>query len=221
MPVGRQGFSPPFLLMAIGLALVIGGAGCPAPGTQVAPESLSDEVSSAPTEQPEPQVKEQKQPQTPEESKPTDKPVIQKETPKAVAEQPPQTPLTSTPIPTPTPTPAPAPEPPPPKLVNGKTVEERVQEASDRLHTVGSGQQIRDDFPDVQLVYTDPGDNKNYPPMILPFRYYYSQEADRTFNICNIDLTVFICTGKLDRVMTGEDASSGRCVVTPVYGQQY
>ncbi len=103
------------------------------------------------------------------------------------------------------------------KRINGKLVGERLQEASDRLHTQGSGQHIRDDFPDIRLVYTDDAKETGFPQMILPFRYYYSEEADKTFNICNIDFTVFICDGKLERLISKEDIDSGRCEVTPVY----
>ncbi len=101
-------------------------------------------------------------------------------------------------------------------LVNGKTVEERIQEAYDTIHTPGSAQYIRENFPDIVLVYTDPGE-PFMPQEILPFRYYYSKEADKTFNICNVELTVFICDGKLERLVTDEDINSNRCIVTPVY----
>ncbi|MBI4399812.1 hypothetical protein HY570_03605 [Candidatus Micrarchaeota archaeon] len=123
----------------------------------------------------------------------------------------------SAPIQTPVETTPPPPEPPEPKLINGKTVEERLQEASDRLHTSGSGPHIRNNFPDIELVYTDDARGKGFPQMILPFRYYYSEEANTTFNICNIELTVFICKGKLDNLITNEDLYSSRCEVTPVY----
>lgn len=103
-----------------------------------------------------------------------------------------------------------------PRLINGKTVEERIQEAYDTIHTPGSAQYIRKNFPDIELIYTDLGE-PYYPPEILPFRYYYSREADKTFNICNVELTVFICDGKLDRLVTEEDINSNRCIVTPIY----
>ncbi|MBS3067338.1 hypothetical protein J4450_01435 [Candidatus Micrarchaeota archaeon] len=126
------------------------------------------------------------------------------------------------PTPTPQPAPLPVPQPPPapvaqPKVINGKTLSERLEEASDRLHTQGSGQRIRNDFPDIKLVYTDNAQGTGFPEMILPFKYYYSEEADKTFNICKIDLTVFICKGKLDKLITKDDIDSGRCEVTQVY----
>jgi hypothetical protein len=92
-----------------------------------------------------------------------------------------------------------------------------VQEAFDRLHTSGSGPQIRRDFPSIELVYSDDARGSGFPNQILPFEYYYSAEADRTFSICNIDLTVFICEGKLDRLITKDDIESGRCEATSVY----
>lgn len=108
--------------------------------------------------------------------------------------------------------------PPPvePSLVNGKTVDVRIKEAYDMLHAVGSAQHIRDNFPDIEVVFTDTGDSNSYPE-IYPFRYQYSEEADITFNLCNIERTVFICKGKLDRLISNEDLDSGKCIITPIY----
>ncbi len=106
---------------------------------------------------------------------------------------------------------------PPPSLVNGKTVQQRLQEAYDRLHTAGSGEHIRASFPDIEKVYVDTPQGGNFPSEILPFTYYYSKEANTTFNICNIDLTVFICQGKLDRLISKTDVENKRCVATPIY----
>ncbi|MEK6982196.1 MAG: hypothetical protein AABX38_04665 [Candidatus Micrarchaeota archaeon] len=104
-----------------------------------------------------------------------------------------------------------------PKIINGKKLEERLKEASDRLHTQGSGSAVRSDFDDLALVYTDYAQGKSFPPMILPFRYYYSEEANITFNICAIEYTVFICKGKLERVINSDEFNNGRCEVSPVY----
>ena len=102
------------------------------------------------------------------------------------------------------------------RLVNGKTLEERLKEAYDDLHGFNSALRIKENFPDLELVYTDQG-QPFMPQEILPFRYYYSEEADRTFNLCEVDRSVFICKGKLDRLISDEDINSGRCVVTPIY----
>ncbi|MBI2148024.1 hypothetical protein HYU19_06175 [Candidatus Woesearchaeota archaeon] len=97
-------------------------------------------------------------------------------------------------------------------------VEERIKAAYGMLHQPGSGAQIRRDFPNIQLVYTDEAkDDPRIPPFIIPFRYYYSAEADTTFNICNIDITVFICKGKLDRLINADDVKSGACKVSDLY----
>jgi hypothetical protein len=103
-----------------------------------------------------------------------------------------------------------------PKLVGGKTLDERLDYAYDNLHEPNSATQIEKDFPDLELVYVDKG-TSFMPSLILPFKYYYSMEADTTFNLCNIDRSVFICEGKLDRIITQEDIDSGRCVVTSIY----
>lgn len=159
-----------------------------------APKEVSEEpgkLEIAPTEPP----------------KPLEKPAVQKEIPETVVTQPPQTipPATPTIVPTPT-------------LINGKTLQERLAEAYERLHTRGSGQHIRDSFPDIKLVYTDKAEGMPFPTQILPFRYYYSREANTTFNICAIELTVFICKGKLDKLIRKGDVDSGRCEMTPIYG---
>lgn len=108
--------------------------------------------------------------------------------------------------------------PPAPTLIDGKTLQARLAEAYDRLHTRGSGQHIRDSFPDIELVYTDDAVGMPFPREIIPFRYYYSREADTTFNICAIELTVFICKGKLDTLIRKGDVDSGRCEMTSIYG---
>ena len=90
------------------------------------------------------------------------------------------------------------------QLVNGKTLEERIKDAYDNLHEPGSSDKIVNDFPDLVLVYTDdpePSIKSIFPPEILPFRYYYSEQADRTFNLCGVGRSVFICKGKLDRAI--------------------
>ena len=107
-----------------------------------------------------------------------------------------------------------------PIIVNGKTTEERVQDAYDDLHKTGSAQNIRDNFPDIEVVYTDNPINSYYPPEILPFRYYYSKEADLTFNLCNIERTVFICEGKQEAFVDDDKLNSGECIVTPIYQQK-
>ncbi len=102
-------------------------------------------------------------------------------------------------------------------LVGDKTVEQRLVAVFNKLHTPGSGDLIQSDFPDTKLVYTDTGDGTRFPLNILPFKYYYSEEADRTFNICKIGYSVFVCRGKLDRLITKEDIDSGRCFSNPIY----
>ncbi len=103
------------------------------------------------------------------------------------------------------------------KIINGKTLEQRVQEAYDRLHTIGAGRQIRTDFPDIKLVYTDFAAGKRFPREILPFEYYYSKEADKTFNICAVDFTVFICNGKMDKAIYPGDPEAHRCKFVGLY----
>jgi hypothetical protein len=102
-------------------------------------------------------------------------------------------------------------------LVNGKTMQERLDIAYKELHEPQSSHQIVSDFPDIQFVLEDDGSTSNLPDDILPFKYYYSKEADRTFNICNVERTVFICKGKMQHVISKADIDSGNCEITPIY----
>jgi len=103
------------------------------------------------------------------------------------------------------------------QLINGKTLNERLKDAYNNLHAKGSAQEIRDNFLDLEIIYTDNGEDSDFGPNIYPFHYQYSAEADKTFSLCNIERTVFICDGKLNRQITDEDMDSGYCVVTPIY----
>ncbi len=104
------------------------------------------------------------------------------------------------------------------QLVNGKTAQERLDDAYQNLHDIDSALDVRSDFPDLELVYTDDGSQDPLlPEDILPFEYMYSAEVDKTFSLCAIDRSVMICDGVLDALVTDEDINSGRCVVTSVY----
>lgn len=96
-------------------------------------------------------------------------------------------------------------------------IEQLLEEAYEDIHSRGSAEHIRKNFDDLQLVYTDNEVPPMAPEQIFPFRYYYSEKADTTFNICNVDISVFICDGKLDRRITKEDVESGKCEVAEEY----
>jgi hypothetical protein len=105
-----------------------------------------------------------------------------------------------------------------PKLVNGKTLNERLEDAARNIHGVGSEQKVRDDFPDLELIYTDDGKEDGFPSEILPFDYYYSAEADKTFNFCGIKRTIFICDGRVNSKISDDDLyDPSKCTVTNVY----
>lgn len=95
------------------------------------------------------------------------------------------------------------------KRVKGKTktaeLQERIDFLYEDLHELGSGARARDAFTDLELIYTDNEGVDFYPEEIRPFRYYYSDEAELTIAICNIEQTVIICTTKLDRLLTEDD----------------
>ena len=99
-------------------------------------------------------------------------------------------------------------------LINGKTAQERLNEATSQLHEEGSADHIRENFPDIELLYSD--NPSDYPSDILPFDYYYSEEVDKTFNLCGVDRTVFICDGKIEETVTDEQLNT-ICDVTSVY----
>ena len=99
-------------------------------------------------------------------------------------------------------------------LIEGKTLDERLSILKRNLHTEGSGDEAKKYFPDFVKVYVDE-DNLRFPSMVSPFTYYYSEEADITVSICNIDFTVFICEGKLDRLI--EESDYDRCDISDEY----
>ena len=94
---------------------------------------------------------------------------------------------------------------------------EKLEKARDLLHEEGSADRVREDFQDLELVYTDYGDGSNMGTQIFPFEYQFSEEANVTFALCAVHRSVFICEGKLDRFITKEDIDSGKCQVTPIY----
>jgi len=99
-----------------------------------------------------------------------------------------------------------------------QSVEERLKVLKNHLHNENSGREAKELFPDLTPVYSDDGHGDRYfPAQILPFTYYYSVEADITVSICNINKTVFICPGKLERLIKKEDFPN--CQVTELYLQ--
>lgn len=99
-------------------------------------------------------------------------------------------------------------------LINGKNLEQRLEILRDNLHKEGSGDQAKEFFPDFEVVYIDQGDPL-FPDEILPFVYHYSKEADITVSICNVDYTVFVCNGRLDRLIQESDYEN--CLITKEY----
>ncbi len=82
----------------------------------------------------------------------------------------------------------------------------RLKTLREHLHADGSGREARKLFPDLTLVYTDDGHgNANFPPRVLPYKYYWSAEGQFTVSICAIDTTVFICPYKVDRLLKPSD----------------
>jgi len=63
------------------------------------------------------------------------------------------------------------------QIINGQTLDQRLDAAYADLHGPYSAQGIRDNFPDIELVYVDDRPDTGYPSRILPFKYYYSKEA--------------------------------------------
>ncbi len=104
-------------------------------------------------------------------------------------------------------------------LIEGKTLHERVSIINKNLHTYGSGIEAKKLFPDLEPVYVDSGEYAPFPKFILPFTYYYSEDANITINICAIDTTVFICPGKLARLISKEDLKN--CNVVEIYKEYF
>ncbi len=116
-----------------------------------------------------------------------------------------------------------------PAVMHGKTLEQRLEEAYKILSMhdiigydqgeklIASSKEFLDFyFPDIELAYTDPGE-LYMPKETVPIRYYYSQEADKTFGLDNLGVIIFICDGKLEHVITDKDLNSNKCIVVPIY----
>lgn len=103
---------------------------------------------------------------------------------------------------------------------NRTRIAEDIAGAYAHLHDPGSGTEIHRRFPDAKLVFTDHATGIEFSEDVPPFSYLYSKEAGKTFGVCGIDKSVFICDGKLERLITAEDIESGRCVVTEVYREK-
>jgi len=106
-------------------------------------------------------------------------------------------------------------------VVNGKTLDERLEESYSIIHKTDSADYVKENFPDVVLVYSDYGEHGDYPEKILPFDYYYSEEADKTFSVCAINKLIFVCEGKVDGLITDEQMDSGKCVLYPNFEQNF
>ena len=99
-------------------------------------------------------------------------------------------------------------------MVEGKTLPERLSLLKSNLHEQGSGEEAKKFFPDFLEIYKEEN-NPDFPQQFLPFRYYYSEEADVTVNICDVDFTLFVCEGKLDRKL--EESDYGNCEIVEQY----
>ena len=99
-------------------------------------------------------------------------------------------------------------------IIEGKTLSERLSLLKSNLHGQGSGEEAKKYFPDFLEVYVEE-ENPVFPQQFLPFRYYYSEEADVTVNICDVDFTLFVCEGKLDRKL--KEADHDNCKIVDQY----
>lgn len=104
-----------------------------------------------------------------------------------------------------------------PKNANDAAMPRSLAEAYMHIHGPDSGAFIRTNFPDLKLVYTDLAPGTAFQEDVPPFNYYYSAKADKTFGICAINKSVFICNGKLDRLVGKKDIDDGTCTAVPIY----
>jgi len=85
---------------------------------------------------------------------------------------------------------------------------ERLDTLRAHLHQDGSGTEALDLFPDLVQVYTDDGHgNPSFPAEVLPYEYYWSAEGKLTVSISALDMTVFVCPYRIDRLITPDDFS--------------
>jgi len=95
-------------------------------------------------------------------------------------------------------------------IIEGKTLEERITILETNLHTPGSAEQARKMFPDLDEIFVEDGSGSSFPSNILPFKYYYSEEAGKTISICNIGYTVFICDSLVDEKIDEDEYDNCR-----------
>jgi hypothetical protein len=101
-------------------------------------------------------------------------------------------------------------------LVEGMTLYQRMTIIKKTLHDPGSGTIVKKLLPDLEEVFIDEtAKERGFPERILPFRYYYSPEANITVNICEVDRSVFICPGRL--IHQVEIDKDRNCLVTDIY----
>jgi len=83
---------------------------------------------------------------------------------------------------------------------------ERLDTLRAHLHEEGSGTEALGLFPDLVQVYTDDGHgNPGFPAEVLPYEYYWSAEGKLTVSISALDMTVFVCPYRIDRLITPDD----------------
>lgn len=100
--------------------------------------------------------------------------------------------------------------------IQGKTLGERLELLIENLYMEDSGDEAKFYFPDLEAVFIDGGQhNPDFPVEILPFVYYYSEEADITIGLSNIDSTVFVCAGKIDYLL--QESEYGNCQIADQY----
>lgn len=89
-------------------------------------------------------------------------------------------------------------------MPQGSSVAERLAVVERELHTGNSGDYVRQNFGDLEYLFSWPGP-EGQQRKIFPFFYYYSAEADTTFVICNINKTVAICQGRQKEIIEAGD----------------
>ena len=86
------------------------------------------------------------------------------------------------------------------------SIDDRLNSILDELHTGNSGDYVRQNFSDLDYLFSWQPEGEQ-TRRIFPFYYYYSQEADTTFVICNINKTVAVCDGLQDGIIDSNNAS--------------
>lgn len=88
----------------------------------------------------------------------------------------------------------------------------------DQLYASGTGQQIREQFTDLESIFVWAGPEGKQDLPYFPMTHYYSSSSDLTFVISAQDNSVVICDGKIDTKISFDSLG---CTISPLYVEYF